>query len=104
MRQFAIVFCVFFFLLVFLIFLSNNKGYEQGDIVYATRDVDLVDYESPTIFKPLKCHILKGERVEVISNVVYSMGSGDNLEVLWVREPNTQCFGASPKSHFKPVK
>ncbi len=104
MKSCAVVLFVLLFFLVFLIFVSNNKGYMEGDIVYATRDVDLVDYESPTIFKPLKCHILKGQRVEVVSNVVYSMGSSDSFEVLWVREPNTQCFGASPKSHFKPVK
>lgn len=104
MKKFAIAFCVLFFFLVLAVFELSNKGYEEGDIVYATRDVDLVDYESPTIFKPLKCHILEGQKVEVVSNVVYSMGSTDSAEILWVREPNTQCFGASPKSHFKPVK
>ncbi len=104
MKKFAVILFVLFFFLVFAIFELSNKGYEEGDIVYATRDVDLVDYESPTIFKPLKCHISKEQRVEVVSNVVYSMGSTDSFEVLWVREPNTQCFGASPKSHFKPVK
>ena len=95
--------CLFIVAIIVVSILIAGCGTPKvGDLVVARSDVELLDFNSPTMNKPVTCHAKKDQLLRVTNHEVYPYGSSESINVLWVEDPeNSQCSGGAVIRFFK---